>query len=346
MSLSNITLSASVRQNLLSLQGTADLLATTQEPSCHRQEGQQRARQSDQLLHRRRPRYPRQRHQQPARQHRQRRAGAAGRQHRHHLAVEPGRYRQVDRQPGAAAARRLYARSRRLLRHAAVPAGAHLDQSGRTAPPSRAARPSPSPRRRRRHAITFTFGATSRSLTLNTRFGGEQPAPPASTAPTSSLTHHDQRRRFVHDRCGLPLRRHWRRPRCDVRSCGTAAVADAVSQATRASLVSQYNQIITQITTTAQDSSFNGINLLNGDSLKLMFDETGKSTLDDHGRHLQSGRSRPEVAHRRHRLPRQRFGQHRADERSTPPASRCGRRRRPSAPTCRSCRSARTSTRT
>ncbi len=58
----------------------------------------------------------------------------------------------------------------------------------------------------------------------------------------------------------------------------TAAVADPVSQATRASLVSQYNQIITQITTTAQDASFNGINLLNGDSLKLVFDETGKST--------------------------------------------------------------------
>ena len=58
----------------------------------------------------------------------------------------------------------------------------------------------------------------------------------------------------------------------------TAAVADPVSQATRASLVSQYNQIITQITTTAQDASFNGVNLLNGDSLKLVFDETGKST--------------------------------------------------------------------
>ena len=40
----------------------------------------------------------------------------------------------------------------------------------------------------------------------------------------------------------------------------------------------QYNQIITQITTTAQDASFNGINLLNGDTLKLVFDETGKST--------------------------------------------------------------------
>jgi flagellin len=55
-------------------------------------------------------------------------------------------------------------------------------------------------------------------------------------------------------------------------------VADPVSQATRAGLVTQYNQIVTQITTTAQDASFNGINLLNGDSLKLVFDETGKST--------------------------------------------------------------------
>jgi flagellin len=58
-----------------------------------------------------------------------------------------------------------------------------------------------------------------------------------------------------------------------------AGVVDAVSQATRANLVAQYNQILQQITTTAQDSSFNGINLLNGDQLKLVFDETGKSSL-------------------------------------------------------------------
>jgi len=44
--------------------------------------------------------------------------------------------------------------------------------------------------------------------------------------------------------------------------------------------VNQYNNIIQQITTTAQDSSFNGINLLNGDNLKLTFNETGKSTLN------------------------------------------------------------------
>ena len=59
----------------------------------------------------------------------------------------------------------------------------------------------------------------------------------------------------------------------------TNATPDPVSQGTRASLVTQYNQILSQITTTAQDASFNGINLLNGDLLKLVFDETGKSTV-------------------------------------------------------------------
>jgi flagellin len=58
-----------------------------------------------------------------------------------------------------------------------------------------------------------------------------------------------------------------------------APVADPNSQATRASLVAQYNNVLAQINTTAQDASFNGINLLNGDTLKLTFNETGKSTL-------------------------------------------------------------------
>src|SRR5712672_821132 len=62
-----------------------------------------------------------------------------------------------------------------------------------------------------------------------------------------------------------------------------AAVADAASQTIRSSLVKQYNDIITQITTTSQDASFNGINLLNGDDLKLTFNETGKSTLNIKG---------------------------------------------------------------
>jgi len=62
-----------------------------------------------------------------------------------------------------------------------------------------------------------------------------------------------------------------------------APVADATSQETRAGLVSQYNNILQQIDSTAQDSSYNGINLLNGDTLKLTFDETGKSSLSIQG---------------------------------------------------------------
>jgi flagellin-like hook-associated protein FlgL len=64
-----------------------------------------------------------------------------------------------------------------------------------------------------------------------------------------------------------------------VAAAPVTAVADAASQAIRANLVSQYNGILSQITNTAQDASFNGINLLNGDTLKLTFNETGKSTL-------------------------------------------------------------------
>jgi flagellin len=62
-------------------------------------------------------------------------------------------------------------------------------------------------------------------------------------------------------------------------AAAVAPVADPNSQATRASLVAQYNNVLAQINTTATDASFNGINLLNGDTLKLTFNETGKSTL-------------------------------------------------------------------
>jgi len=60
-------------------------------------------------------------------------------------------------------------------------------------------------------------------------------------------------------------------------------VVDPNSQATRANLVSQYNNVLAQINTTAQDASFNGVNLLNGDTLKLVFNETGRSTLNIQG---------------------------------------------------------------
>jgi flagellin len=60
----------------------------------------------------------------------------------------------------------------------------------------------------------------------------------------------------------------------------SAPVVDVSAQAVRSNLVNQFNGILSQITTTAQDASFNGINLLGGDQLKLTFNETGKSTLN------------------------------------------------------------------
>ncbi len=64
---------------------------------------------------------------------------------------------------------------------------------------------------------------------------------------------------------------------------GSAPVQDAAAQLVRGNLVAQYNNILDQITTTAQDASYNGVNLLNGDQLKLTFNETGTSTLKIQG---------------------------------------------------------------
>jgi flagellin len=64
---------------------------------------------------------------------------------------------------------------------------------------------------------------------------------------------------------------------------GAAPVQDAAAQLVRSNLVTQYNNILDQITSTAQDASFNGVNLLNGDQLKLTFNETGTSSLKIQG---------------------------------------------------------------
>jgi flagellin-like hook-associated protein FlgL len=59
-------------------------------------------------------------------------------------------------------------------------------------------------------------------------------------------------------------------------STGTIAIA---GNSVRANLVTQFNQLKDQLDKTAADASFNGINLLQGDTLKLFFNELGTSTL-------------------------------------------------------------------
>jgi flagellin-like hook-associated protein FlgL len=59
-------------------------------------------------------------------------------------------------------------------------------------------------------------------------------------------------------------------------SIGTTSIG---GNSVRANLVTQFNQLKDQLDKTAQDASFNGINLLTGDVLKLFFNELGTSTL-------------------------------------------------------------------
>jgi flagellin-like hook-associated protein FlgL len=58
---------------------------------------------------------------------------------------------------------------------------------------------------------------------------------------------------------------------------GTAQVG--TPNATRTSLESDYNNVLTQLDTLVKDSSYNGVNLLNGDDFKVVFNETGSSYL-------------------------------------------------------------------
>ena len=60
---------------------------------------------------------------------------------------------------------------------------------------------------------------------------------------------------------------------------GSAGTSTTGGNTTRANLVTQFNQLKDQLDKTAQDSSFNGINLLNGDQLKLFFNENSTSSL-------------------------------------------------------------------
>ena len=53
--------------------------------------------------------------------------------------------------------------------------------------------------------------------------------------------------------------------------------------ATRANLQTQYNDLLTQIDQMAADASYNGINLLNGDNLKVVFNESSTSSLTIQG---------------------------------------------------------------
>jgi flagellin len=60
---------------------------------------------------------------------------------------------------------------------------------------------------------------------------------------------------------------------------GSANTSSIAGNSVRANLVASFNQLRDQLDTTAGDSSFNGVNLLTGDVLKLVFNETDTSSI-------------------------------------------------------------------
>ncbi len=58
-----------------------------------------------------------------------------------------------------------------------------------------------------------------------------------------------------------------------------ALVSTSGTDATRTSLQADFNDVIGQISALSDDASYNGINLLDGDNLKVVFNETGTSYL-------------------------------------------------------------------
>ena len=61
---------------------------------------------------------------------------------------------------------------------------------------------------------------------------------------------------------------------------GSTGAAKILGNSVRADLADQFNELRDQLDKTADDASFNGINLLRGDNLKITFNETGTSSID------------------------------------------------------------------
>ncbi|MCC0024784.1 MAG: flagellar protein [Hyphomicrobiaceae bacterium] len=61
---------------------------------------------------------------------------------------------------------------------------------------------------------------------------------------------------------------------------GSAASTTTSANPKRDEYVTQYNELLTQIDDLAADASFNGVNLLDGDNLSVLFNEDGSSSLD------------------------------------------------------------------
>ncbi len=73
---------------------------------------------------------------------------------------------------------------------------------------------------------------------------------------------------------------------------GSGSSSEIGGNSVRSNLVKQFNELRDQLNKLADDASFNGVNLLRGDMLKLTFNETGTSTIEIQAKD-EAGQERP-----------------------------------------------------
>ena len=160
-------------------------------------------------------------------------------------------------------------------------------------------------------SITFGTGANQVSTLnqLNTALAANN-LQASIDSSTRRDHHHDL------ERCGVLDDRHDQRHGCHgvrravQRSAAAAApVADPNSQATRASLVAQYNNVLAQINTTAQDCVLQRHQPVEWRHAEADVQRNRQVDAEHHRRHLQRCRPRSVDADRGHRLPGQQLGQ-------------------------------------
>ena len=69
----------------------------------------------------------------------------------------------------------------------------------------------------------------------------------------------------------------------DGTNTGAASSTTTTTNPARGAFVDQYNELLSQIDELAEDAGFNGVNLLDGDDLSVIFNEDGSSNLDISG---------------------------------------------------------------
>ena len=115
---------------------------------------------------------------------------------------------------------------------------------------------------------TVTVDGTGASLVLSS----------ATTGTTSSVAIANTTATNVTNTSGI----------ADASDSGTAASTTSGANPKREELREQYNELLGQIDELVKDAGFNGVNLLDGDDLSVLFNEDGSSKLDIAGVELDS----------------------------------------------------------